>query len=420
MTFLKRKLLSFSCCLLFLLASKSHAEKTNPAAALDLFLDSLQSQLSADSSAVNTELMLIVSVAASLSGQESMTAEEFEGALSQPRLRLVEKLKDMLRERWSGRPRNVSQANAALLSFVRSLWHLIEELPTEIAARTMSGYHEFGLVYLTIVLPTYPVWFFVSENIEHLVLGAPLGLACTHLQLGYFFVVASMMAPVASVCDFVSKDLRPKSWFQKLKETPKNLVLAWQDYLRFRLSRRAYKIHHGESALTSHRELLKSKLSDTEKPFIKSLLKDPVLWQALISVMRNEGENGTVTELDPQFIESYRWARILRFTLDQLQVHTKILREEEHLNFSIYNLFLKAEAVISAEIRKNFVIERKHATQHSESIKLLQRLLSSIQGLRSLQLEADLLDEATLKSRLNDFIAQVSLTCSAPLTLASR
>src|SRR5690606_8189096 len=126
----------------------------------------------------------------------------------------------------------LSQVGEAFRNVGRAIKHAITELPSEVGARMYGGVFEFGSLYVAIVGTTFPPWFLGSETVEHLVLGAPLGMACTHLQLGYFVVIGKLLAPASMVCNYAFRDLSKEPWYKRLARIPKNLILAHQDYVR--------------------------------------------------------------------------------------------------------------------------------------------------------------------------------------------
>jgi hypothetical protein len=382
-----------------------------PGRGIDQFL-----QMMATEGPGDPEDVLLLSVAASLAGEDPAA---LTGELATARMTLIRRLQAAIKKRWEERPRTWIQVKGAVATISRDFFHLLRELPPEIAARALSGYHEFGILYLMVVVTTFPPWLFLSESVEHAVLGAPLGLACTHLQLGYFVVIASMMAPASSLCQYVSKDLKKTSWFQKLKAAPRNLALAWQDYLKLRILRKNFQTLKTTDGILRHTQVLRSKIKDHSNAWIQSLARDPFLWKILVGHVFNQSDVFQSQEIQPsqELVRSELvWLKTLRFLLAGLNVETKLLHEAERLNFRTYNSFLKVEAFLSRKLRENFILQRK--ADPAEKTNFVQEFLSIFRRYRELQKEAWSLGSDTLKEKMDAFYNGIHDSCS--LNLAKR
>jgi hypothetical protein len=240
-------------------------------------------------------------------------------------------------------PRKPSAAVKWVTDFVKSAAHMALELPPEILARSYRGYLEFGALYLAVVLPTYPPWFIASETIEHAVLTAPIGAACTYLQLGYFLVIGSLMAPPAMLCGYAWSDDTNRSWAYRLGSMDDNVVRAFKDYIKVRSRRR-------DTLLEVKPELRRTNWFDLVEGAPKDLAKDRDLWSILLQPDQKPDEE----------VATWRLYVMARFLLRQVGVAIKEARDAGALKFGAYLEALRSEATLASALRRDFIVAQKN------------------------------------------------------------
>lgn len=344
-------------------------------------------------------------------------ADKFSEEVELAKKTLREKFKIFAEERWRARPHTLKQGFQSAKDFSKQLMKIIMEIPPEIAAQAYSGYHEFGLLYLGIVGTTYPPWFLGSEAVEHIVLSAPVGMACTYLQLGYFAVIKALIAPVSSLCSYVAVDLNGKTWFQRLGAIPKSVALALQDYLRLRLIKGKYRVisFEGISPLleTSQRRLQLSLWFDKSSGPIRSLAKNRALWPVLLGFSRdfvNKVDWARMSKTTPDeklrgFSLTYERFVVLGWIMNQMTILIKELRDEKEISFRQYMYMLRLNAYVSRDLRQLFIAERKFGADHN---LLMTRVLPEIlQVMRFIEKA----EEGTLTTELILLAIQEAKTC---------
>ena len=276
--------------------------------------------------------------------------------LLEERKALASHLIEATKAKWTERPRSLTQGAEALKHFFLELGHLISELPSEIAARAYGGFFEFGALYLAVVIPTYPPWFIASEAMEHAILGAPLGLACTHLQLGYFFVVGAMLAPGSMVCHYLASDAEKTPLTQKLSRAGSNLLKGLRDFLSYR----KYKKDSagGEVNGLTLTEIKNSAWRKNLEGPMKNLSKHPLLWSSM-DPEAVEARSYSRNADDSDFRRTWLSFVIAKHLLNEAATITKQLKERHVIGFRQYMQLLKEESLISKALRRALVIESK-------------------------------------------------------------
>ncbi|MCB0393327.1 MAG: hypothetical protein KDD25_02135 [Bdellovibrionales bacterium] len=341
-------------------------------------------------------------------------SETFDAETRLARKTLRERFLNWTKERWEARPKTIRQGLKVGVELAKALAGVVKELPEEIAAMSYTGYQEYGLLYLIVVTATYPPWFVTTETLEHLILGAPVGMACTHLQLGYFAVIGTAMAPVSQFCNYAFADLDQKPWYKKLGKTPKGIALALQDYLRLRLTRSSAKRVGTDGVLdilgVSQEQIRGSVWFERGDSLIRSIVKNRQLWPSVLSFSQADWSPMRVSmeDEDPQFKRSIENYSVLRWLLDQLSVEVKSLRTERRVTFRQYLKLLKLQSFISRDLRRLFVLERKSGAE-----LLLKTILPELRSLFEL---IETAENATLRSSDIDLALEKAKSCSRSLS----
>jgi hypothetical protein len=380
-----------------------------------IMLQKLVADLSSLQDSASGEGQLIALVTAALVSAYHDESENFDSETQVAKQKLISKYIEFAKERWKNRPRTLREGLTTAGEFGSLLGKTLKELPEKIFSHGYSGYHEFGWMYLTVVGVTYPPWYITSELVEHVVLGAPLGTACTALQLGYFAVIRSFVAPVSQVCTYAMADLQKLPWYKKLGRIPKGVALAFQDYLRLRLIKKQFRKVglQGVSNLLSisQQDLKSSRWYQKASETLRSLSRNFVLWPAVLGLSQDlVSENdrysaGTVTpSWNPEltrFRSSFERYALLMWTLSQLGSWIDELREERILDFKEYSGLLKIKANISRDINRSYVLERKFPEMADSTLSNIvpefNDLLTLIERAESYSLSQDDIDKVQEK-----------------------